>query len=337
MSVRAPVGSVNLTDQACCIGRGLAAITPKKGIADVWFLFNALKTMERQIAGMGVGSTFTAISKEDMKKIKIPVAPLRLQNQFSDFIKQVDKSRVIAQKAADRYDQLIKSRFIELFGDPISNPMGWKIGQLSNLTTKIGSGATPSGGKTAYNGTEISLVRSMNVHDALFDYDELALITNEQADLLSNVVLQEGDVLLNITGASVARCCVLPSDVLPGRVNQHVCIIRPDPTVLNSIFLNHMLISNSFKKYLLDKSKANGATREAITKEMILKLSIYLPPLEKQNAFALFVEKVNKSRFIDLFDERCKFVLLLYRWHRYFDGIECFLRKMSHCTSVNLR
>ncbi len=93
MSVRAPVGSVNLTDQACCIGRGLAAITPKKGIADVWFLFNALKTMERQIAGMGVGSTFTAISKEDMKKIKIPVAPLRLQNQFSDFIKQVDKSR----------------------------------------------------------------------------------------------------------------------------------------------------------------------------------------------------------------------------------------------------
>ena len=95
MSVRAPVGAVNLTAQECCIGRGLAAITPKEGITDVWFLFNALKTMEQQISNMGVGSTFTAINKDDMKKIKIPVAPLSLQNQFSDFVKQVDKSKVI--------------------------------------------------------------------------------------------------------------------------------------------------------------------------------------------------------------------------------------------------
>ena len=93
MSVRAPVGAVNLTNQMCCIGRGLAAITPKEGVTDVWFLFNALKIMEQQISDMGVGSTFTAISKDDMKKIKIPAASLHLQNQFSDFVKQVDKSR----------------------------------------------------------------------------------------------------------------------------------------------------------------------------------------------------------------------------------------------------
>ena len=95
MSVRAPVGAVNLTSQKCCIGRGLAAITPKEGRTDVLFLFNALKTMEQQISDMGVGSTFTAISKDDMKKIRIPVAPINLQNQFSDFVKQVDKSKLM--------------------------------------------------------------------------------------------------------------------------------------------------------------------------------------------------------------------------------------------------
>ncbi|AGI47815.1 Restriction endonuclease S subunit [Thermoplasmatales archaeon BRNA1] len=93
MSVRAPVGAVNLTSQECCIGRGLAAITPKNGLADVWFLFNALKTMEQQISDLGVGSTFKAINKEDMKKIKIPLAPLDLQTQFSSFVNQVDKSK----------------------------------------------------------------------------------------------------------------------------------------------------------------------------------------------------------------------------------------------------
>ncbi|WP_400226235.1 restriction endonuclease subunit S [Methanomethylophilus alvi] len=95
MSVRAPVGAVNLTNQECCIGRGLAAITPKDEITDVWFLFNALRIMEQQISDMGVGSTFTAISKDDMKKIRIPAAPLPIQIQFSNFVEQVDKSKFI--------------------------------------------------------------------------------------------------------------------------------------------------------------------------------------------------------------------------------------------------
>ena len=93
MSVRAPVGAVNLTNQECCIGRGLAAITPKDEITDVWFLFNALRIMEQQISDMGVGSTFTAISKDDMKKIRIPAAPLLIQIQFSNFVEHIDKSK----------------------------------------------------------------------------------------------------------------------------------------------------------------------------------------------------------------------------------------------------
>ncbi len=114
MSVRAPVGAVNLTSQKCCIGRGLAAITPKEGRTDVLFLFNALKTMEQQISDMGVGSTFTAISKDDMKKIRIPVAPINLQNQFSDFVKQVDKSKYNLQS----YIEELTSMQISLINNP---------------------------------------------------------------------------------------------------------------------------------------------------------------------------------------------------------------------------
>lgn len=83
--------------------------------------------------------------------------------------------------------------------------------RLKDITSKIGSGATPRGGKNAYLPEGISLIRSLNVYDFKFEDDNLAFISNEQAAELSNVVVQKNDILLNITGASVARCCLTDS------------------------------------------------------------------------------------------------------------------------------
>lgn len=103
---------------------------------------------------------------------------------------------------------------------------GWKECKLKDLTTKIGSGATPTGGDNSYKIEGISLIRSQNVLDFQFSYDGLAFIDDEQAAALHNVTVQSEDVLLNITGDSVARVCKVPEKVLPARVNQHVAIIR---------------------------------------------------------------------------------------------------------------
>ena len=100
MSVRAPVGSVNITPVECCIGRGLAAISPNTDV-NVWFLFYALKHIEDEIASLGVGSTFKAINKSNMDEILVPHPSLELQNQFADFVKQVDKSKFIISKMSD--------------------------------------------------------------------------------------------------------------------------------------------------------------------------------------------------------------------------------------------
>jgi len=93
---------------------------------------------------------------------------------------------------------------------------------LKEITKKIGSGATPTGGKNSYKKEGISLIRSLNVYDFFFDYDDLAFIDDKQAAGLANVTVEQDDILLNITGASVARCCMVPDNVLPARVNQHV-------------------------------------------------------------------------------------------------------------------
>ena len=98
---------------------------------------------------------------------------------------------------------------------------------MQKICSKIGSGATPKGGKTSYIDEGISLIRSTNVFDFRFEYSDLAHINQNQADALANVTVEQNDVLFNITGVSVARCCMVPDNVLPARVNQHVMIVRP--------------------------------------------------------------------------------------------------------------
>jgi type I restriction enzyme S subunit len=154
---------------------------------------------------------------------------------------------------------------------------GWETKRLGDVTTKIGSGATPRGGDESYKAEGISLIRSLNVYDDGFREAKLARIDDEQADDLSNVVVEAHDVLLNITGASVARCCRAPADFLPARVNQHVSIIRPVQETLDSDFLHYLLISKIYKDRLLHTGKEGGSTRQAITKAQLQEFVIEFP------------------------------------------------------------
>ena len=170
----------------------------------------------------------------------------------------------------------------------------WKKYKLKDLCTKIGSGATPRGGKEAYFSSGISLIRSQNILDFSFSKKGLAFINDEQADELSNVIVEKDDVLLNITGDSVARVSQVPSDVLPARVNQHVAILRGKNDILNSEFLKYYLLSPFQKEKLLSLS-SSGATRNALTKTMIEDFEINLPSLSEQQAIASILSSLDNK------------------------------------------
>ena len=157
--------------------------------------------------------------------------------------------------------------------------------QLRDVCVKIGSGATPRGGKEAYKGGTTSLIRSQNIYNEGFHRDGLVYIDDDQSAELRNVEVKPNDVLLNITGDSVARCCQVATDVLPARVNQHVAIIRPQPKSLDARFLRYVLVSHEYQSRLLALASA-GATRPALTKSMIEELDIPSPPLAEQKAIA---------------------------------------------------
>lgn len=174
-------------------------------------------------------------------------------------------------------------------------PAHWTRAKLGRVTSKIGSGATPKGGKTVYlDAGKTSLIRSLNVYDEGFRHTDLAYIDDESARQLDSVSVCDGDVLLNITGASILRSVIAPPDVLPARVNQHVSILRPTREV-SAGYLHAWLISPQMRRYMYSQSV--GSTREAITKSQLQSFPIMLPPTIEQDAIVSYLD--SKTAEID--------------------------------------
>ena len=257
-----------------------------------WFLGKYVETLRQQ----AIGGVIKYIKLGNLTEAEILIPSIAEQENIVANISKANELISLRKEQLTKLDQLVKARFVELFGDPVQNPMGWKIEKLKKATSKIGSGATPEGGKESYQTEGITLIRSMNVHDGRFEYKGLAHITDEQAKQLDNVTVEEHDVFINITGASVARSCIVPGYILPARVNQHVAIIRCITSILNPVFTNQMFLNTSFKSQLLDIGESGGATRQAITKQQLEALTVILPPIELQKQFATFVEQTDKSK-----------------------------------------
>ena len=171
----------------------------------------------------------------------------------------------------------------------------WKECKLGVITSKIGSGATPTGGGNAYKIEGISLIRSQNVLDFNFSEDGLAYIDQNQAHELRNVEVLENDILINITGESVTRCCIVPKKYLPARVNQHVSIIRPIAKHADFRFVLYYI--HAIKPELHSMAEI-GCTRRALTKGMLEQIEILLPPLPEQRAIAAILSSLDDK--IDL-------------------------------------
>ena len=164
--------------------------------------------------------------------------------------------------------------------------------KLAEACLKIGSGATPCGGKNIYCEDGISLIRSQNILDFDFSENGLAYINDDQAAKLKNVEVMEEDVLLNITGDSVARVAMMDRKFLPARVNQHVAIIRAKKEIIEPSYILYYLQYQ--KRYLLQLASA-GATRKALTKSMIENLELELPAMEIQGRIVSILDNIQEK------------------------------------------
>lgn len=167
--------------------------------------------------------------------------------------------------------------------------------KLKDLCLKIGSGATPKGGNNVYlDKGNYSLIRSQNIYNEGFSEQGIVYISDADAKKLENVDVKEDDVLINITGDSVARVSLPNKKYLPARVNQHVSILRANPEKLDFKFLKYVLVEKSMQEYLLTLA-SSGATRNALTKAMLENIEIDLPSLNDQKRISNFLSKFDEK------------------------------------------
>lgn len=245
---------------------------------------------------MGNSSIINNLSIRELKNFSIELPSLTNQNKIESVIRKLDVQLSQRKEQLQLLDELSESLFIDMFGDPVKNTKNFKKQLLKSVTSKIGSGATPRGGNSAYQVSGVSLIRSMNVHNNYFNSEGLAYLNDEQAEKLKNVIVKSDDILLNITGASVARTCIINNQFLPARVNQHVSIIRCNNKKINNIFLNRQFTCYYYQLYLMNIATSGGATREAITKKQLENLKIIIPPINLQNEFAQKIEKIEELK-----------------------------------------
>ncbi|MEA1917504.1 MAG: restriction endonuclease subunit S [Campylobacterota bacterium] len=232
----------------------------------------------------GNGAGVPQLTVPQLSDYRIPLPPKEIQEKI---VKEIESLKKIEENSLIKINELKKD--IANITSNISD----KQTKLQDITTKIGSGATPKGGESAYQKSGISLIRSQNVYDNSFIKKGLAFIDEEQAVKLKNVTVEKNDILFNITGASIARCCIVDEKYLPARVNQHVSIIRTNKKALSK-YIQMILINSQYKSKLLEIGDG-GTSREAITKSQLEEFKIPLPPIEEQKKIVSQIEAIEKE------------------------------------------
>jgi type I restriction enzyme S subunit len=266
-----------------CIHDGWLVLRDYQKYLNIDFFYYVLSSeiVQKQFRTKAQGSTVSNLNTDRVASVIIPIPPLSEQQSIVAYLDsafaKIDTMKANAEKALNEAKALFQASLKEM----LEPKEGWEENNLKALTSKIGSGATPKGGRRVYIEEGCHFIRSMNVQYNEFKYDDLAHITDEAANQLNGVEIFENDVLFNITGASIARCCVVPTDVLPARVNQHVSILRLKQEVLPR-FLSYIMNSPKHQRELLEIGEA-GSTRQALTKTDIENHVICYPSLDNQD------------------------------------------------------
>ena len=292
ISVRAPIGALNIADEECCIGRGLAALTVTETLCSPKYLWYGLECKVDELNSKGTGSTFKAINKKILAETEIPLPSLEEQRRIAALLDKV--SDLIAKRRAqlDKLDVLVKARFVEMFGDPVLNPYGWDISNLSDL----GECKNGMNFHTDDSGVEIHCL-------GVGDFKDLSIIENTSKlpaislnKMPSNdYLLVNGDIVFvrsngnkALVGRSVA---VYPNDILTTFSGFCIRFRIQNPAILPG-YLLRVLKTDSMRK----KMAGRGANIQNLNQKILSELRIPIPELALQEEFELFVKKMDKSK-----------------------------------------
>ena len=246
------------------------------------------------------GSTMKHLTKKYFDNIMVSYTNLREQQRIASELDLLSKLILRRQEQLEEFNILVKSRFNEMFGDPILNDMGWEVTKLGELTNKISSGNTPKGGSQVYVDKGIMFFRSQNVWKNKILLDDIAYIDDQTNRNMKDTILEHGDLLITKTGrvntenSSLGRTAQYLGQSGKANINGHVYLVRINSDI-SKRFILEILISNAYRDYIR-RICVGGIDKRQLNKNHIEDFPIILPPLSLQNEFADFVDQVDKSQ-----------------------------------------
>jgi len=288
ISVRAPIGDINIADFDYCIGRGLASISLKNG--ENKYLFYLLRSLRPLIESKGTGSTFKAISKTTINDLEIPLPPLPVQRRIVEILDQADALRRLRAQADAETQKLLQSVFYEMFGDPVRNEKRWEKAKISDITLFHKQGLYID---VKYADYGIRLIRITDItENGDLDYSTMPFLSIDDK-LREQFKVEKGDFLFARSGVSIGRCAIVESNI-PCVFGSFIIKFQFDPKKIDNkffLYLMRMPINqNQLKKF------THGSANPNVNADNIKNLEIFIPPLGLQHRFARIVESVKRIR-----------------------------------------
>lgn len=276
----------------CWVNNHAHVLKPKEMI-DVDFLCYSL--MFYNVDGMVNGATRQKLTQAAMRQMTIPKV------EFSEQLVIVNKMKTVQGIIAARkqqlveLDTLIKARFVELFGDPVTNPIGWPVHQLSEFIEFLTSGSR--GWAQYFTDDGEYFITIKNVKNCRITLDDVQHIVPPDNAEAKRTKVQEGDLLISIT-ADLGRTGVVTKEIAEhgGYINQHLTCIRVNKNKLNPLYVAYFMESEAGKSQF--QSKNQSAVKAGLNFNSINTLRLLVPPLEQQNDFVSFVAQVDKSKAV---------------------------------------
>jgi type I restriction enzyme S subunit len=284
-SLRAPVGPTNVNNIDACIGRGLAAIRCED--VQLKYLLHYLRGNEHKIAALGTGSTFKAVTIGTLKDLEIPLPPLEEQKKIAAILDAADNYRHKTKALIDKYDQLSQSLFLDMFGDPVTNPKGWDKSLIRNVAEAKNGYAFKS---TDYLEKGVPLIRMSNFNNGPVEIKDTIKVSNVFLESRKNFILQNNDFVIALSGATTGKYGIYQHD-FPSLLNQRIGLIRAKP-VVSVTYLHEFLKLKSNEIFKM----AAGAAQPNVSLKEIQEITIPVPPLYLQNRFATSLNNIKSQK-----------------------------------------
>lgn len=301
ISVRAPIGALNYAKESCCIGRGLAALTPNKSKVSPAFIFWLLKSKNEELNSKGTGSTFKAIGRKVLEETLIPNISLGEQIVCAKALEKIYYIMQTCQQQLQKLDDLVKARFVELFGEPCKNSLGWNTSTVGALISVCEAGWSGNGTQRKKEPGEIAVLKVSAVTKGYFIPAECKVLDN-QRNIKKYIFPHSGDLLFSrantreMVGATAVITQDYPEHILPDKLWR----IRFIDTA-NVIYMKYVLSDESIRSIFSSVSTGTSGSMFNVSMDKFKSITVPLPPLERQAQFAAFVEQVNKSKLLQFF------------------------------------